>query len=107
MSRIVELRSQIPAVIDQIYENARTANQMRSIENEAALRIQAWFRGMKIRAYIRHLSQHACRIQQVWRGKLGRRDFRARLDQKVRQLRLDFFNQRAIIVKSIFDNLFS
>jgi hypothetical protein len=90
-------------VIDQIYESAREANQMRSVENEAAVKIQAWFRGVKIRAYMKHLSMHAMRVQKVWRGGMGRRDFRAVLDQKVRKLRLDFYNQKAIIVTEFHD----
>jgi hypothetical protein len=106
MARIVELRWQIAAIVGEVFERAREANEARARENLAATAIQAWFRGTKVRAYLAHLSSRAKRIQQVWRGKLGRQVFRLFLDNKVRFMRQVFYNQRATLVLFIsFYNL--
>ncbi len=55
------------------------ANQERSKEYNAALCIQRWFRGCRVRAYLKHLHDNAIIIQSHYRGYLGRAEHRRRL----------------------------
>lgn len=78
MAKIVHLTSKLPDIVNQVYErsrfiyfyswffktelrsirknfwvNFREADAFREIEYNAAVKIQSWYRGLKIRAYIK------------------------------------------------------
>uniref|UniRef100_A0A3B5AYX6 Spermatogenesis associated 17 n=1 Tax=Stegastes partitus TaxID=144197 RepID=A0A3B5AYX6_9TELE len=48
------------------------AQETRQEENQAATRIQSWFRACKVRAYLSHLHKKAIIIQKIWRGFTAR-----------------------------------
>lgn len=50
------------------------------MEYRAALCIQSWFRGCRVRAYFSHLHAQAIIIQRNFRGHLGREEYRSRLE---------------------------
>uniref|UniRef100_A0A672VE57 Spermatogenesis associated 17 n=1 Tax=Strigops habroptila TaxID=2489341 RepID=A0A672VE57_STRHB len=54
----------------------RSLDEERKIEYKAAIKIQSWFRGCRVRAYLRYLNQMVIIIQRWWRGYLGRKHFR-------------------------------
>ncbi|XP_008308629.1 spermatogenesis-associated protein 17 isoform X2 [Cynoglossus semilaevis] len=54
----------------------KQADENRQTENQAAIRIQSWFRACKVQAYLRHLHQNAIIIQRLWRGFTARARFR-------------------------------
>uniref|UniRef100_A0A3P8VIP7 Spermatogenesis associated 17 n=1 Tax=Cynoglossus semilaevis TaxID=244447 RepID=A0A3P8VIP7_CYNSE len=56
----------------------------RQTENQAAIRIQSWFRACKVQAYLRHLHQNAIIIQRLWRGFTARARFRQMIQQRWR-----------------------
>ncbi|RNA00649.1 Spermatogenesis-associated 17 [Brachionus plicatilis] len=107
MARIIELIKQVPNIIDEIYENSRKADQFRYIENEAAIKIQSWYRGLKVRTYMKHLNKNATVIQKIWRGYQGRRKYRIQLEERVRQMRLEFYHEKAILIQKIWRGYYS
>lgn len=54
----------------------RSASDDIAREYWACVKIQSWFRGERVRAYLRHLSHSAAAIQKAYRGYLGRRKYR-------------------------------
>lgn len=58
------------------YSYCREAEVNSEKEYKAAVRIQSWFRGCRIRAYLKHLHQNATEIQRCYRGYTGRKDYR-------------------------------
>ncbi|KAG7247877.1 hypothetical protein CRUP_007693, partial [Coryphaenoides rupestris] len=62
----------------------RVAEESRRAESRAATRIQSWFRGCRVRAYLSHLHKKATIIQKIWRGFAAR----ARLRQMVKVYQL-------------------
>ena len=57
----------------------RAASDNVEREFHAAVRIQSWFRGERVRAYLRYLHECATLIQKCYRGHLGRKLYRRRL----------------------------
>ena len=56
------------------------ADSASAMEYRAAVRIQSWFRGCRVRAYYSHLHAMARIIQRNFRGHLGREEYRRRLE---------------------------
>jgi hypothetical protein len=54
------------------------------MEYRAAVLIQSWFRGCRVRAYNSHLHAMALIIQRNFRGHLGRMEYRRRLEVRER-----------------------
>uniref|UniRef100_A0A8B9G6H8 Spermatogenesis associated 17 n=1 Tax=Amazona collaria TaxID=241587 RepID=A0A8B9G6H8_9PSIT len=46
----------------------RSLDEERKIEYKAAVKIQSWFQGCRVRSYLRYLNQMAIIIQRWWRG---------------------------------------
>uniref|UniRef100_A0A8C2B2I7 Spermatogenesis associated 17 n=1 Tax=Cyprinus carpio TaxID=7962 RepID=A0A8C2B2I7_CYPCA len=71
------------ATLEKLYkqvENIKAiAEENRQKENEAAVRIQSWFRGCQVRAYLSHLHKNATSIQKIWHGLTARALFRQRV----------------------------
>uniref|UniRef100_A0A8C6X5R0 Uncharacterized protein n=1 Tax=Naja naja TaxID=35670 RepID=A0A8C6X5R0_NAJNA len=61
----------------------RCVDEYRKTEYYAAVKIQSWFRGCKVRAYIRYLNKMMVFIQKWWRGYQGRKKFRKMLEVKL------------------------
>ena len=63
-----------------IYFSRSEADSASEVEYRAAVRIQSWFRGCRVRAYLAHL--HACAgiIERNFRGHMGREEYRKRLE---------------------------
>uniref|UniRef100_A0A8D0EYL9 Spermatogenesis associated 17 n=1 Tax=Strix occidentalis caurina TaxID=311401 RepID=A0A8D0EYL9_STROC len=53
----------------------RAVDEDRKIEYKAAVKIQSWFRGCRVRAYLRYLNKMVIFIQKWWRGYRSRRYF--------------------------------
>ena len=56
------------------------ADSASSREYNAAVQIQSWFRGCRVRAYLAHLHASAVIIQRNFRGHLGREEYRRLLE---------------------------
>uniref|UniRef100_A0A8B9Z2B2 Spermatogenesis associated 17 n=1 Tax=Buteo japonicus TaxID=224669 RepID=A0A8B9Z2B2_9AVES len=62
----------------------RCLDEDRKIEYKAAVKIQSWFRGCRVRAYLRYLNKMVIFIQKWWRGYRSRRYFRKMIQKRWR-----------------------
>ncbi|KAG1972599.1 spermatogenesis-associated protein 17 [Pimephales promelas] len=99
MARLVKLYSQVDNVKKQYFIRNRIAEENRQKENEAAVRIQCWFRGCQVRAYLSHLHKNATLIQKIWRGFTARVLFRKRVKTAYFIMKMNFFNKMAVKIQ--------
>ncbi|KAJ6666916.1 hypothetical protein lerEdw1_018918 [Lerista edwardsae] len=76
MATLARLQGRLPDFKEDYYHRNRYVNEYRKQEYYAAVKIQSWFRGCKVRAYIRYLNKMMVYIQKWWRGYRGRKKFR-------------------------------
>ena len=62
-------------VMEDLFKLQQEADKQRVAEYNAALRIQAWFRGNRIRKYMRFLHDTAAKIQSTFRMFTTRKRF--------------------------------
>ncbi|KAM9107221.1 spermatogenesis-associated protein 17 isoform 3-T3 [Megaptera novaeangliae] len=75
MATLARLQARSTSVAHQYYYRNSVVDIFRKKENDAAVKIQSWFRGCQVRAYIRYLHRVATIIQKQWRGYLGRQHY--------------------------------
>ncbi|TPP64649.1 hypothetical protein FGIG_11479 [Fasciola gigantica] len=78
----------------------KKSDTLRNEEYEAAVKIQAWFRGIRTRCYLKILHANTILIQKNWRGFLGRREYRKVLAAAVVQLRNEMYHRCATKIQS-------
>uniref|UniRef100_A0A8C1J472 Spermatogenesis associated 17 n=1 Tax=Cyprinus carpio TaxID=7962 RepID=A0A8C1J472_CYPCA len=90
------------ATLEKLYkqvENIKAiAEENRQKENEAAVRIQSWFRGCQVRAYVSLLHKNATSIQKIWHGLTARALFRQRVKTAYFITKMNFYNKMAVKV---------
>ncbi|XP_043200020.1 spermatogenesis-associated protein 17-like [Amphibalanus amphitrite] len=75
------------------------ADTDRAREYRAAVRLQSWVRGYRIRDRLRRLHQLAAVIQRHWRGYLGRRYYRRLLQETVLRAQADYYRRQATLIQ--------
>ncbi|XP_054514962.1 spermatogenesis-associated protein 17 isoform X7 [Pan troglodytes] len=75
MATLARLQARSSTVGNQYYFRNSVVDPFRKKENDAAVKIQSWFRGCQVRAYIRHLNRIVTIIQKWWRSFLGRKQY--------------------------------
>uniref|UniRef100_A0A8C2FUM6 Spermatogenesis associated 17 n=1 Tax=Cyprinus carpio TaxID=7962 RepID=A0A8C2FUM6_CYPCA len=89
------------ATLEKLYkqvENIKAiAEENRQKENEAAVRIQSWFRGCQVRAYLSHLHKNATSIQKIWHGLTARALFRQRVKNRF-YIRFNLFRKMSLFL---------
>ncbi|XP_015448247.1 spermatogenesis-associated protein 17 isoform X2 [Pteropus alecto] len=75
MATLARLQARWTTVRQQFYFRNNAVDVFRKKEYDAAVKIQSWFRGCRVRAYIRFLHRVAIIIQKCWRGYLGRQHY--------------------------------
>ncbi|XP_030645386.1 spermatogenesis-associated protein 17 [Chanos chanos] len=99
MARLVKLYSQIDHIKEQYFIRNRIAEENRARENAAAIKIQSWFRGCRVRVYLNHLHKKATVIQKVWRGFTARELFRQRVKTAYFTMKMNFYNKMAVKIQ--------
>ncbi|EQB78588.1 hypothetical protein CB1_001073078 [Camelus ferus] len=61
MATLARLQARSTSMGQQYYYRNSVVDVFRKKENDAAVKIQSWFRGCQVRAYIRALSRGCCR----------------------------------------------
>uniref|UniRef100_A0A665SXS1 Spermatogenesis associated 17 n=1 Tax=Echeneis naucrates TaxID=173247 RepID=A0A665SXS1_ECHNA len=77
----------------------RCAEENRQKENQAATRIQSWFRACKVRAYLSHLHKKAIIIQKIWRGFTARARFRQMVKAAYFIMKMNFYEEMAVRIQ--------
>ncbi|EFB16758.1 hypothetical protein PANDA_016391, partial [Ailuropoda melanoleuca] len=71
----------------------------RKKEYDAAVKIQSWFRGCQVRAYIRNLHRITTVIQKWWRSYLGRQEYRLIVKFASCAMKMNFYNAMAVRIQ--------
>ncbi|CAB1418067.1 unnamed protein product [Pleuronectes platessa] len=77
----------------------RQAEENRQRENQAATRIQSWFRACKVQAYISHLHKKAIIIQKMWWGFTARARFRQMVKAAYFIMKMNFYEEMAVRIQ--------
>uniref|UniRef100_A0A8C2EN27 Spermatogenesis associated 17 n=1 Tax=Cyprinus carpio TaxID=7962 RepID=A0A8C2EN27_CYPCA len=96
MARLEKLYKQVDNIKEQYFIRNRIAQENREKENEAAVRIQSWFRGCQVREFLSHLHKNATLIQKIWRGFTARALFRQRVKTAYFIMKMNFYNKMAV-----------
>ncbi|KAM9000446.1 spermatogenesis-associated protein 17 isoform 2-T2 [Sarcophilus harrisii] len=99
MATLVTLQNRLPFIESQYYYRNRTADGHRKKEYDAAVKIQSWFRGCRVRAYIRYLHKMMTIIQKWWRGYLGRKQYRQMVKTAYLTMKMNFYNEMAVRIQ--------
>ncbi|KAM7436053.1 spermatogenesis-associated protein 17 [Porites harrisoni] len=102
MATFITLMESRRNVVDQLFQKQRDAEDQRQKEFQAALKIQSWFRGTKVRAYFKFLHHCATTIQRHFRGHKGREIHRHLVQEKLTNMRVDFYNKHATIIQKFW-----
>ncbi|KAJ1157600.1 hypothetical protein NDU88_010305 [Pleurodeles waltl] len=99
MASFVRLQSRSGEMREEYYQRNRVAEEHRIKEHNAAVKIQSWFRGCQVRAYIRYLHKLMTIIQKWWRGFLARRVFRQVVQTALSVMKMNFYNAMAVRIQ--------
>lgn len=86
-------------VVDGLFKVYRETAERKQIEYDCAVRIQCWFRGLRVRAYLKTLNDAAVVIQKNFRGYLARKCFRARIKECLEEMRINYYHKNATCIQ--------
>ncbi|XP_012601055.1 spermatogenesis-associated protein 17 [Microcebus murinus] len=99
MATLALLQARQTYVGKQYYYRNNVVNTFREQENAAVVKIQSWFRGCQIRAYLRHLGRAATIIQKWWRSYLGRKQFQLTVKVAYYTMKMNLYNAMAVRIQ--------
>ncbi|XP_032041157.1 spermatogenesis-associated protein 17 [Aythya fuligula] len=99
MAALARLRARLPALREECFRRNRCVDEDRKIKYKAAVKIQSWFRGCRVRAYLRHLNKMVICIQKRWRGFQSRRYFRKIVKTAYFIMKMNFYNEMAVRIQ--------
>uniref|UniRef100_A0A8D0ZZX0 Spermatosis associated 17 n=1 Tax=Sus scrofa TaxID=9823 RepID=A0A8D0ZZX0_PIG len=99
MATLARLQARSASVARQYYYRNSVVDVFRKKENDAAVKIQSWFRGCRVRAYIRYLHRAATVIQKRWRGYLGRQHYQLIVKLAYYTMKMNLYNAMAVRIQ--------
>ncbi|XP_029449046.1 spermatogenesis-associated protein 17 [Rhinatrema bivittatum] len=102
MATLLKLQSRLQTVKSEQFYRYRLAENYRIIEYNAAVKIQSWLQGCRVRAYIRSLHRMATIIQKTWRGFLGRKYYLLMAKTAYFNMKMNFYNEMAVRIQKIW-----
>ncbi|XP_031194006.1 spermatogenesis-associated protein 17 isoform X2 [Mastomys coucha] len=99
MATLAKLLARLPFLESQYYFRNRAIDSFRKFENDAAVKIQSWFRGCQVRAYIRHLNRVVTIIQKWWRSFLGRKYYQLIVEAAYYTMKMNLYNEMAVRIQ--------
>ncbi|XP_069707118.1 spermatogenesis-associated protein 17 isoform X2 [Phaenicophaeus curvirostris] len=99
MAALSRLRGRLAGLREEIFRRSRSVDEDRKSKYKAAVRIQSWFRGCRVRAYLRYLNEMAICIQKWWRGYQSRRYFQKMLETAYFIMKMNFYNEMAVRIQ--------
>ncbi|XP_076012136.1 spermatogenesis-associated protein 17 [Genypterus blacodes] len=100
MSQQRDFRTTMEEFQREYFHQNILAEENRQKENQAAMRIQGWFRACKLRVYLSHLHKKATIIQKIWRGFTARAHFRQMVKEAYFIMKMNFYNEMAVRIQS-------
>ncbi|XP_072266571.1 spermatogenesis-associated protein 17 [Pyxicephalus adspersus] len=102
MATLERLRKEMSDLIPEFFRQCRAADENRLAEYNAAVVIQSWFRGSRVRAHLRHLNRMVNVIQKWWRGYLARKYFRNKVKTAYFIMKMNFYNDMAVRIQKMW-----
>ncbi|XP_073485281.1 spermatogenesis-associated protein 17 isoform X2 [Aquarana catesbeiana] len=102
MATLERLRREMSGQIPEYFQRCRAAEEKRLTEYNAAVVIQSWFRGCRVRAYLRYLNRMGTVIQKWWRGYLARKYFRKKVKTAYFIMKMNFYNDMAVRIQKMW-----
>ncbi|XP_023280776.1 spermatogenesis-associated protein 17 isoform X2 [Seriola lalandi dorsalis] len=99
MAELLKIKSEAEELRKEYFFRNNQAEENRQKENQAATRIQCWFRACKVQAYLRHLHEKAIIIQKIWRGFTARARFRQMVKAAYFIMKMNFYNEMAVRIQ--------
>lgn len=101
------IRAQVDHLITKYYDKQRDAEEHRTHETAAAIKIQRLWRGYIARKYLAFLHEQATTIKRVWRGYRGRLLARAMREYEKEVMYQDYYNTMATKIQKTFRGFLS
>ncbi|XP_061174241.1 spermatogenesis-associated protein 17-like [Saccostrea echinata] len=102
MAAMVRLLEQTDPTVEEVYRRKNEAEEARQREYLSSVKIQAWYRGERSRAYIKHLNKCATIIQKIWRGFIGRGLTRILIKNSVLIMKINYYNKKATYIQKMW-----
>ncbi|KQK73651.1 spermatogenesis-associated protein 17 [Amazona aestiva] len=99
MEAVARLEARLLLLREEWFHRNRSLDEERKIEYKAAVKIQSWFQGCRVRSYLRYLNQMAIIIQRWWRGYLSRKHFRKMVKTAYFMMKMNFYNEMAVRIQ--------
>ncbi|XP_070766299.1 spermatogenesis-associated protein 17 [Enoplosus armatus] len=99
MAELLKIKSEVEDFQEEYFYRNSQAEENRQKENQAATRIQSWFRACKVRAYLSHLHKKAIIIQKIWRGFTARARFRQMVKAAYFIMKMNFYEEMAVRIQ--------
>ncbi|XP_054432566.1 spermatogenesis-associated protein 17 [Pteronotus mesoamericanus] len=99
MATLARLQARAKTLAQQYYFRNSAVDIFRKKENDAAVKIQSWFRGCQVRSYIRYLHRIANIIQKWWRGYLGRQHYQLIVELAYYTMKMNIYNAMAVRIQ--------
>ncbi|KAM6217397.1 spermatogenesis-associated protein 17 [Rhynchocyon petersi] len=96
MATLARLRSRLDVVRNLYYYKNRKK------ETDAAIKIQSWFRGCEVRAYIRYLNRIVTTIQKCWRSYLSRQHYHLMVKVAYCTMKMNLYNTMAVRIQKLW-----
>ncbi|XP_039990938.1 spermatogenesis-associated protein 17 isoform X2 [Xiphias gladius] len=99
MAELLKIKSEAEEFQKEYFLRNNQAEENRQKENQAATRIQSWFRACKVQTYLSHLHKKAIIIQKIWRGLTARARFRQMVKAAYFIMKMNFYEEMAVRIQ--------
>ncbi|XP_068009590.1 spermatogenesis-associated protein 17 isoform X2 [Melanerpes formicivorus] len=99
MAALAQLQDRLSVLREEYFRRHRAEDEGRRREYKAAVKIQSWFRGCRVRAYLRYLTKMVISIQRWWRGYQSRRYFSKMVETAYFIMKMNFYNEMAVRIQ--------
>ncbi|XP_055000625.1 spermatogenesis-associated protein 17 isoform X1 [Sorex araneus] len=99
MATLALLQARSKVLGQHYYYKNSVVDGFRKKENDAAVTIQSWFKGCRVRAYIRYLHKMVTIIQKWWRGYLSRQAYQIKVKEACYTMKMNLYNAMAVKIQ--------
>lgn len=107
MASLIKLLKRKDELVEEVYHRINIAEEARQHEYESALHIQAWYRGQRVRAYLKFLDKNALNIQCSWRSHIALKTYREKLKRQLQEMKIRHYNAMATKIQKVWHGFYS